>query len=66
MHHAKPEDFTRWAEKAASMSLESLNWSINDCWQASLCAREIGNAIAEGRYLDEMYAYASERKNRAK
>ena len=66
MKHANPNDFTKWADRAAAMSMESLNWSINDCWEASLAARNIGNAIAEGRYLDEMYAYAQERKNRTK
>lgn len=46
------------------MSMEALDYSVKDCWEASLSARSIGDAIGEGRYLDEMYAYAAERKSR--
>jgi hypothetical protein len=57
--HTTAADFTRWTEKARSMSVSALLYSMND---ASACAISFDSfdPIAAGRYADEASTYGME------
>jgi len=62
-HHATAADFTRWEEKARSMTDYELWWSARDARQAAECMRG-WNPVAEGRYEDEAHTYGDELRRR--
>jgi len=48
-----------------SKSICELEYIAKDCYRAARCAQDLGNAEAEGRYLDEMhYAHMELAKRR--
>lgn len=61
--HATAADFARWEDRAVTMSDAALLYSIRDCGEAAR-AVDAHDAIAAGRYRDEMAAYQMELNKR--
>jgi len=61
--HATADDFSRWEERAKTMSISALDYSIKDALAA---AKAIGShdPARSGRYMDEAYTYADEKRRR--
>ena len=62
-NHATAADFTRWRERAESMSDAELLYSARDARAAAEAMRG-WNPIAEGRYDDEAHTYGDEIRRR--
>lgn len=60
---ATAADFARWEEKAAKMTDAELVWSIGDCAESAV-ACDTHDAVAAGRYTDEMCTYQDELNRR--
>jgi len=60
---ATAEDFTRWSERAVTMTTESLRWSIGDALAASR-AIDGHDPVRSGYYRDEALTYQSELNGR--
>jgi hypothetical protein len=61
--HATPEDFSRWTEKAAAMTVEALVWSANDAREAQRATDRTDPGLS-GRYADEAATYEQELASR--
>ncbi len=57
--HASADDFSRWAEKARTMTTSALLWSIQDASQCAINFEHF-DPIAAGRYADEAGTYGQE------
>lgn len=62
-NYATAADFTRWEEKAKTMTMEELFHSARDARAAAEAMRG-WNPIAEGRYDDEAHTYGDEIRRR--
>jgi hypothetical protein len=60
---ATAKDFSRWQEKARTMSDSELLYSAKDCRRAEEAMRG-WNPVAEGRYADEAFTYGDEIRRR--
>lgn len=61
--YATATDFTAWAERAKSMTVAALLYTINDCRQAAEGMRG-WNPIKEGFYMDQASTYGMELNRR--
>lgn len=61
--HATPADFTTWAARATEATNEAIAYTIRDCAESARAMRD-HDPVAEGRYLDEMHTYCTERAKR--
>jgi hypothetical protein len=60
---ATAEDFTRWEERALSMTNMELAFTIRDCLQAADAIKKIAPS-REGYYLDQAYSFQKELSRR--
>jgi hypothetical protein len=61
--YATAADFTNWAERAKSMTVAELLYTVNDCHQAAESMRG-WNPIKEGFYMDQASTYGMELNRR--
>lgn len=61
--YATAADFTNWSERAKSMTVAELLYTVNDCRQAAKSM--VGwNPIKEGFYMDQANTYSMELNRR--
>ena len=61
--HATAADFTTWTERAKTMTVAALLYTINDCRQAAEGMRG-WNPAKEGFYMDQASTYGMELNRR--
>jgi hypothetical protein len=61
--HATAEDFTRWSEQAAVMTVSELQYAAQDCRKAEIAMRG-WNPIREGYYSDQACTFGDELRRR--
>lgn len=61
--YATASDFTTWTERAKSMTVAELLYTVNDCRQAAEAMRG-WNPIKEGFYMDQASTYGMELNRR--
>ena len=61
--YATAADFTAWTERAKSMTVAELLYTVNDCRQAAEAMRG-WNPIKEGFYMDQASTYGMELNRR--
>ena len=61
--YATAADFTTWGERAKSMTVAELLYTVNDCRQAAESMRG-WNPIKEGFYMDQASTYGMELNRR--
>ena len=62
-NYATASDFTTWSERAKSMTVAELLYTVNDCRQAAEAMRG-WNPIKEGFYMDQASTYGMELNRR--
>ena len=60
---ATAADFTTWGERAKSMTVAALLYTVNDCHKAAEAMRG-WNPIKEGFYMDQASTYGMELNRR--
>jgi hypothetical protein len=61
--YATAEDFTRWSEQAAKMTIAQLHYAAQDCRKAEIAMRG-WNPAREGYYSDQACTFGDELRRR--
>jgi hypothetical protein len=61
--YATAEDFTRWSEQAAKMTVAQLHYAAQDCRKAEQAMRG-WNPVREGYYSDQACTFGDELRRR--
>ena len=61
--HATAEDFSRWSERAAVMTVAELHFAAQDCRKAEQAMRG-WNPVREGYYSDQACTFGDELRRR--
>jgi hypothetical protein len=61
--HATAEDFARWGEQAANMTIAQLHYAAQDCRKAEIAMRG-WNPVREGYYSDQACTFGDELRRR--
>ena len=62
-NYATAADFTRWTEKAQTMTVAELHYAAVDCFQTASNWRGVDDVV-EGFYLDQGLTYSDEMNRR--